>query len=101
MDERIPDGDLPEGLSRPARRALQGAGLTSLARIADVTEADVLRLHGSVRRRSCDFVRRSRSVGSHSALGDAGADGPSGPASDGLAYDAESPAASRLRKDPR
>jgi hypothetical protein len=46
MDERIPDGDLPEGLSRPARRALQGAGLTSLARIADVTEADVLRLHG-------------------------------------------------------
>jgi hypothetical protein len=37
--------DLPR-LAAPARRALAGAGLTSLARLATAREADVRALHG-------------------------------------------------------
>jgi hypothetical protein len=36
----------PAGLSQPALRALLGAGYTSLAQLAAVSEADLLRLHG-------------------------------------------------------
>ena len=39
------DGFLAE-LAAPARRALEGAGLTTLARIARKTEAEVMALHG-------------------------------------------------------
>jgi hypothetical protein len=38
--------DLPSELSRPARRALVGAGYTRLELLTGVTEAQVLRLHG-------------------------------------------------------
>jgi hypothetical protein len=38
--------DLPSELSRPAWRALTGAGYTRLEQLAGVTEAEVLRLHG-------------------------------------------------------
>jgi hypothetical protein len=38
--------DLPSKLSRPARRALVGAGYARLEQLAGVTEAEVLRLHG-------------------------------------------------------
>ena len=38
-------GDLPK-LAAPARRALAGAGLSSLARLAKQREADVAALHG-------------------------------------------------------
>ena len=38
--------DLPRELSRPARRALAGAGYTRLQQVAGVTEAEVLKLHG-------------------------------------------------------
>jgi hypothetical protein len=41
-----PESDLPSGLSRPARRALDRAGYTRLKQLAGVTEAEVLRLHG-------------------------------------------------------
>jgi predicted RecB family nuclease len=34
------------GLAAPARRALEGAGLTTLARLAKMTEAQVRELHG-------------------------------------------------------
>jgi len=34
------------GLAAPARRALNGAGLTSLAKLAKQTEAQVSELHG-------------------------------------------------------
>jgi hypothetical protein len=38
--------DLPAGLSQPALRALQGAGVTSLAQLRRKTEAEVAALHG-------------------------------------------------------
>jgi hypothetical protein len=41
-----PEGDLPSGLSRPARRALVGAGYARLEQLAGITEAEVLSLHG-------------------------------------------------------
>jgi DNA-directed RNA polymerase alpha subunit len=37
---------LPRGLSAPALRGLAAAGLVDLDRLAEVTESDVLRLHG-------------------------------------------------------
>jgi hypothetical protein len=44
---KIPGGtsDLPK-LAAPAMRALTGAGLVSLERLARVTEAEVMDLHG-------------------------------------------------------
>ncbi|WP_228282634.1 serine hydrolase [Rubrobacter tropicus] len=41
-----PESDLPDGLGRPARRALVGAGYSRLDQFASVSEAEVLRLHG-------------------------------------------------------
>ena len=38
--------DLPSNLSRPARRALAGAGYARLEQLTGVTEAEVLKLHG-------------------------------------------------------
>ena len=39
-------GDLPAGLSRPARRALATAGYSTLEQLTRVSEADIGRLHG-------------------------------------------------------
>lgn len=41
-----PPDDLPAKLSAPARRALETAGLTRLAQLAEGSEAEVARLHG-------------------------------------------------------
>lgn len=41
-----PASDLPPELAKPAQRALAGAGITSLARLAKLSEADVKQLHG-------------------------------------------------------
>ncbi len=38
--------DLPAKLAAPAKRALAGAGYTSLEQLATVTEAELKRLHG-------------------------------------------------------
>ena len=38
--------DLPSGLGRPAERAFAQAGYTRLEQFAQVTEKDLLRLHG-------------------------------------------------------
>jgi hypothetical protein len=35
-----------DGLSAPARRALAGAGIDSLKKLAKLSEADILELHG-------------------------------------------------------
>ena len=40
------NSDLPDGLSAPAQRALAGAGISRLAQLAKMTEADVKALHG-------------------------------------------------------
>ena len=41
----VKDGFLV-GLAAPARRALEGAGLTTIAKLAKMTEAQVSELHG-------------------------------------------------------
>ena len=47
MTEHPPsDGDLPPGLSRPARRALAAAGYDRLEQLTTATEAELSRLHG-------------------------------------------------------
>lgn len=43
---RKPDSGFLAELAAPARRALEGAGLTTLARLARRTEAEVAELHG-------------------------------------------------------
>jgi predicted flap endonuclease-1-like 5' DNA nuclease len=40
------DSDLPVGLAAPAVRALAGAGIRRLEQLAELSEADVKRLHG-------------------------------------------------------
>jgi hypothetical protein len=44
--ERAPSADFHSPLAAPARRALEGAGLTTLAKLARWREADLLALHG-------------------------------------------------------
>jgi len=44
-DDQLRD-DLPVKLAAPARRALAGAGLTTLEQIARHTEAEIHQLHG-------------------------------------------------------
>jgi predicted flap endonuclease-1-like 5' DNA nuclease len=41
-----PASDLPAGLAAPAQRALARAGVTRLAQLAKMTEAEVKALHG-------------------------------------------------------
>ena len=38
--------DFPVGLAQPAIRALSGAGYTRLAQLAEVSEAELKKLHG-------------------------------------------------------
>ena len=45
-DDRQPEDDLPSGLSTPARRALAGAGVTRLEQVAELTETELMKLHG-------------------------------------------------------
>lgn len=40
------ESDLPKGLSKPAQRALTGAGYTQLEQFAKLRKSDVLKLHG-------------------------------------------------------
>ena len=39
------EGNLPK-LANPAQRALAGAGISRLEQLADLSEADLMRLHG-------------------------------------------------------
>jgi predicted flap endonuclease-1-like 5' DNA nuclease len=38
--------DFPKGLAQPARRALAGAGITSLDQLTKITEDEIKQLHG-------------------------------------------------------
>ncbi len=40
------EGDLPAGLSKPAQRALAGAGYQRLDQLAQISEAELKQLHG-------------------------------------------------------
>ncbi|MFD0203380.1 MULTISPECIES: MmcQ/YjbR family DNA-binding protein [Saccharothrix] len=39
-------GDLPKGIGRPATQALANAGLTTLAQVAALSDAELLAMHG-------------------------------------------------------
>ncbi|WP_342216611.1 helix-hairpin-helix domain-containing protein [Nocardia asiatica] len=39
-------GDLPAAIGNPARRALAAVGITTLAQVAECTEARLLAMHG-------------------------------------------------------
>ena len=46
MDEIHEDCPLPEGLSRPAVRALNGVVFTTLSQFSNATESELKALHG-------------------------------------------------------
>ncbi|MEH7391534.1 DNA-binding protein [Bacillus sp. JJ1503] len=46
MTEEVMRSDLPSGLAKPARRALEGAGYSRLDQFTKVSEAEILQLHG-------------------------------------------------------
>jgi hypothetical protein len=53
-----PESDLPTGLSKPAQRALAGAGYLRLEQLAKLSAADVKRLHG-MGPKALDQLRRA------------------------------------------
>ena len=52
---------LPPGLSKPALRALTGAGYTRLEQLAELTEADLRELHG-MGPKAIDQIRQALSA---------------------------------------
>jgi hypothetical protein len=50
--------DLPPGLAKPARRALAGAGYSRLEQFTEVSEKELLRLHG-MGPKALDGLRRT------------------------------------------
>jgi hypothetical protein len=52
------ESDLPAGLSKPAQRALAGAGYVRLEQFTKLREAEVLRLHG-MGPKALDQIRRA------------------------------------------
>ncbi len=40
------ESNLPAGLAKPAMRALAGAGIVRLEQLSEVSEAEILNLHG-------------------------------------------------------
>lgn len=40
------DSDVPANIGTPAKRALAGAGYTSMSELSKMSEAEVLKLHG-------------------------------------------------------
>jgi hypothetical protein len=54
----VQESDLPSGLSKPARRALAGAGYVRLEQFTEVSEAEVLRLHG-MGPKALELIRRA------------------------------------------
>lgn len=46
MSDETPGGGLPRSLGKPAKRALSNAGIRNLDQLTDMTESEVLELHG-------------------------------------------------------
>ncbi|MCD9025783.1 DNA-binding protein [Cohnella silvisoli] len=46
INESNLESDLPTGISKPAQRALAGAGYSRLEQFTTISEAEVLKLHG-------------------------------------------------------
>jgi hypothetical protein len=61
MNQRItpsPESGLPPGLSQPALRALDGAGITRLEQLTRFSEDDLMKLHG-FGPKGLDLLRRA------------------------------------------
>ena len=56
--EPKPASDFPEGLARPAQRALAGAGYVRLEQLGGVSESEILKLHG-MGPKALDQLRRA------------------------------------------
>jgi hypothetical protein len=52
------ESDLPPGLSKPAQRALAGAGYVRLEQFTKVSQAEVLKLHG-MGPKALELIRRA------------------------------------------
>jgi DNA-directed RNA polymerase alpha subunit len=46
MDKSLSKNELPVQLAKPAQRALNGAGITNLEQLSELTEEDLMKLHG-------------------------------------------------------
>jgi DNA-directed RNA polymerase alpha subunit len=46
MDKSLSKNELPVKLAKPAQRALNGAGITNLEQLSELTEEDLMKLHG-------------------------------------------------------
>lgn len=46
MDKSLSKNELPVKLAKPAQRALYGAGITNLEQLSELTEEDLMKLHG-------------------------------------------------------
>ena len=46
MSDRTPADGLPRSLAKPAKRALSNAGIHDLDQLTDMTESELLELHG-------------------------------------------------------
>lgn len=46
MEKNGTDNELPAKLAKPAKRALVGAGYINLEQFTNVTEAEIMNLHG-------------------------------------------------------
>lgn len=46
MTGKQPESDLPRAIGAPARRALAAAGIYRLEQLTEMSEAELLRLHG-------------------------------------------------------
>lgn len=60
MEQKIKSA-LPEKLAKPALRALTGAGYIRLDQLTELTESDVLQLHG-MGPKALDQIRQALSV---------------------------------------
>lgn len=58
------ESDLPGGLSKPALRALHGAGYVQLQQFSKLTEAELLQLHG-LGPKAIVLLRSARGKGAH------------------------------------
>lgn len=58
LENNALNSDLPTGLAKPAQRALAAAGYVRLEQLANVSEAELLRLHG-MGPKAVDQIRRA------------------------------------------
>jgi DNA-directed RNA polymerase alpha subunit len=58
MKDRAKESDMPAELASPARRALLGAGITSLEQVSTVSKGELMQLHG-IGRKAIEQLRNA------------------------------------------